>query len=110
VKDALAHITYWREGVARSARGERRAAEEKGLQYNDRNHIVYLRWRGRSPQEVIAWHRQVQQDLLAALNEAPEKWFSGRKRGPDWPSDLDQHSAHHRIKDIERVLAARAGG
>lgn len=105
VKDALAHITYWKAGVARTARGERLPPEERGLQYNARNHIVYLRWRDRSPQEVLAWHRQVHEDVLAALREAPEKWFNGRERGEDWPGDLDGHSAFHRRKDIERALS-----
>ncbi len=104
VKDALAHITHWKAGVARSARGQHLPPEERGLRINDSNHLVYLRWRDRSPQDVLAWHRQVQEDVLAALREAPEKWFSGRERSQEWPGDLDHHSAYHRIKDIERVL------
>lgn len=108
VKDALAHITYWKAGVARSARGQHLPPEERGLPLNDRNHLIYLRWRDRSPQEVLAWHRQVQEDVLVALREAPEKWFTGRKRSQEWPGDLDHHSAYHRIKDIERVLTAKA--
>ena len=43
--------------------------------------------------------------MLAALREAPEKWFSGRERKPEWPNDLDGHSAYHRVKDIEQALA-----
>jgi len=39
-----------------------------------------------------------------ALQGAPEKWFSGRERGPDWPQDLVGHSAYHRVNDIERAL------
>lgn len=108
VKDALAHITYWKAGVARSARGQRLPPEERGLQLNDRNHLIYMRWRDRSSQEVLAWHKQVQEDVLAALKEAPEKWFNGRKRGEDWPGDLDYHSAFHRMKDIERVITTNA--
>jgi hypothetical protein len=65
---------------------------------------VYLRWRDRSPQEVLAWHRQVHKDLLAALREAPEAWFSGRERQEDWPYDLDGHLRDHRVKDIEQAL------
>jgi hypothetical protein len=64
-----------------------------------------MRWRDRSPQDVLNWHRQVQGDVLVALREAPEEWFSGKERGPDWPFDLDGHSAYHRVKDIERALA-----
>jgi hypothetical protein len=66
-----------------------------------------MRWRDRSPQEVLAWHRQVQEDVLAALREAPKEWFSGRERRPEWPIDLDGHSTYHRVKDIERALATR---
>jgi hypothetical protein len=104
VKDALAHITYWKAGVARSARGQHLPPEERGLQLYDRNHLIYLRWKDCTPQEALAYHRQVQAEVLSALQEAPEKWFSGRKRSDEWPGDLDHHSAHHRIKDIELVL------
>src|SRR5574341_1091556 len=108
VKDALAHITHWKADVARSARGQRQPPEERGLGITDGNHLIYVRWRERTPQEVLAWHRQVQQDVLVALREAPEEWFSGRERKPDWPYDLDRHSADHRVKDIERALATRS--
>jgi len=85
VKDALAHITHWKADAARSARGQRRPPEERGLLENDANHLIYMRWCNRSPQEVLAWHRQVQGDLLAALRAAPEERFSGRERRPEWP-------------------------
>ncbi len=107
VKDAVAHITHWKADVARSMRGQRVPPEERGLNETAGNHLVYIRWHDRSPQEVLAWHRQVQKDVLAALKEAPEKWFSGRERKPEWPNDLDGHSTFHRAKDIEQALAAR---
>ena len=107
VKDALAHITHWKADIVRTFRGQRRPPEERGLGETEANHLIYLRWRDRSPQEVLAWHRQVQEDVLAALREAPEKWFKGRERRPEWPFDLDGHSAYHRVKDIERALATR---
>jgi hypothetical protein len=103
VKDALAHITHWKADVARSARRQPRPVETR-LNITQGNHLVYLRWHDRSPQEVLTWHRQVQQDVLAALREAHDKWFCGRERGPDWPGDLDGHSARHRLNDIERAL------
>ena len=105
VKDALAHITHWKADVIRSMRRQRIPPEERGLGINDGNRYVYMLWRDRSPQEVLAWHRQVQQDTLAALREAPEKWLSGKDRRAEWPFDLDGHSAYHRVKDIERTLA-----
>ncbi len=104
VKDALAHIIHWKADVVRKIKKQPVPVEEKGLNYTDGNHLVYLRWHNRPPQEVLAWHRQVQKDVLAALQEAPEEWFSGRERGPDWPGDLDGHSAYHRVKDIEQAL------
>jgi hypothetical protein len=105
VKDALAHITHWKTHVARRARRQPFPSEERGLQETDGNHLIYMRWHDCSPQEVLAWHRQVQQDLLDALREAPEEWFSGRQRRPEWPFNLDGHSAYHRVKDIEQALA-----
>lgn len=104
VKDALAHITHWKADVARSVRKQPRPIEERGLNVNDGNHLVYIRWRDRSPREVLAWHRQVQKDLLVALQEAPEEWFGGKERRPEWPFDLDGHSTYHRVKDIEQAL------
>ena len=107
VKDALAHITHWKANVARSARRQPRPAEERGLNITDGNRLVYRRWRNRSPQEVLAWHRKVQKEVLAALREAPAEWFSRPSRGDNWPYDLDAHSAEHRLKDIERAVTKR---
>lgn len=105
VKDAVAHITHWKADTARSALRKPIPPEERGLNITDGNRLVYKRWRNRSPQEVLAWHRQVHKDVLAALREAPAGWFSGRGRGPDWPYDLLGHSTDHRVKDIEKALA-----
>jgi hypothetical protein len=107
VKDSLAHVTHWKADVIRSMRRQRRPAEERGLNITDGNQYVYLAWRDRPPAQVLAWHRQVQADLLAALRDAPEAWFSGRERQPEWPFDLDGHSAYHRVKDIEEALKGR---
>ncbi len=104
VKDALAHITYWKANVARVIRKQQRPPEERRLETNGLNRLVYIRWRKRPPKEVLAWHRQVQKDLLAALREAPEAWFGGKEHTAEWPFDLDGHSAYHRVKDIERAL------
>ena len=104
VKDALAHITHWKADVVRVIKKKPVPIEEKGLNITDGNHLIYLRWRDRSPQEVLAWHRQVQKKVLAALREAPEEWFSGREHKSEWPSDLDGHSSYHRVKDIEQAL------
>jgi hypothetical protein len=107
VKDALAHITHWKADAARSARRQHRPPAERGPGITEHNHLIYLRWRDRSAQEVLGWHRQVQEEVLAALRAAPEAWFSGRERSKEWPGDLDGHSACHRVNDIERALASR---
>lgn len=104
VKDALAHITFWKSNSVRVFRKQRKPPEERGLDVNPLNHLVYTRWHDRPPQEVLAWHRQVQEEALAALREAPGEIFSGRERSAQWPFDLDGHSAEHRLKDIQRVL------
>lgn len=104
VKDALAHITHWKADTVRKIKRRPIPKEEKGLNWTDGNHLIYKRWRDRSPQEVLAWHRQVQKDALAALRDAPAEWFSGRERRAEWPFDLDGHSTHHRVKDIEQAL------
>jgi hypothetical protein len=104
VKDALAHIVHWKEHTARVIRGERRPPELRGLDVNAINHLIYRRWRDRRPSDVMQWHRRVQADLLRTLAEKPAEWFTRRDRGPSWPGDLDGHSAHHRLKDIEAAL------
>jgi len=107
VKDALAHITHWKADVIRSIEGRRRPPEERGLVESELNHLIYMRWRDHSPQDVLAWHRQVQEDLMVALRAAPEKWFSEKERRSEWPYDLDGHSAYHRVKDIEGALETK---
>ena len=67
--------------------------------------MVYTRFHKRSPREVLEWHRQVQADVIRALKEAPDEWFSRPSRGDNWPFDLDGHSAGHRVKDIKGALA-----
>ena len=104
VKDALAHITHWKADLIRKVKKQPVPAEEKDLSWTDGNHLIYERWKDRSPQDILAWHWQVQDDLLAALQDAPDEWFSNRERRPEWPFDLDGHSRYHRVKDIEQAL------
>ncbi len=108
VKDALAHITYWKWDTARKARRQRLPPDMRGKPYSAVNHLVYQEWRYRSPAEVFAWHRSVQEDVLAAMREAPDAWFDGRERKDYWPFDLDGHSENHRVNDIERALNTRS--
>jgi Mycothiol maleylpyruvate isomerase N-terminal domain len=104
VKDALAHIIYWKEHSARVFRGEKGPTEIRGLEVNQINALIYRRWRSRRPTAVVAWHRQVQNDVMRTLRKRPDDWFGQRERGPDWPGDFDGHSAGHRIKDIQAAL------
>ena len=102
VKDALAHVTYWKEHHARSVRKER---QPPWGDVNVRNRIVYEKWRDKSPEEVVAYHRAAHADVMRTLAEAPDEWFSGRQRGEPWPADLVGHVAEHRIRDVERALS-----
>jgi hypothetical protein len=104
VKDALAHIVYWKVHTARVIRGEPRLPEMRGLDVPRINRLIYERWRDRSPAEVRAWHREVHQEALAALAGRPDAWFRARPHGAGWPADLEGHSAAHRVKDIEAAL------
>jgi hypothetical protein len=104
VKDALAHITHWKADVIRAIKRKPRPPEERGMTETEENHVVFMRWHDRPPSEVLTWHRQVHQDVLAALEEAPEAWFSSKERRADWPYDLAGHAADHRVKDIEQAL------
>ncbi len=104
VKDALAHIIYWKEHSARVFRGEKGPAEMRGLDVNQGNALIYRRWRRRRPADVVAWHRQVQNDVMQTLRKQSDDWFGRRERGPNWPGDFDGHSAWHRVRDIEAAL------
>jgi hypothetical protein len=104
IKDTLAHITHFKADAIRSIHRKPKPAELRALSISEENHLLYLRWRNHTPQEVLAWHRQVQNEVVNALKEVPDDWYSGRQRSEDWPFDLDGHSAFHRINDIEKVI------
>jgi uncharacterized damage-inducible protein DinB len=108
IKDALAHIVYWKEHSARVFRGEKRPPEMRGLEVNQINALIYRRWRNRRPAGVVAWHRQVQADVIRTLRDRPDDWFGRRERSPDWPGDFVGHSAWHRVRDIEAALRSLA--
>jgi mycothiol maleylpyruvate isomerase-like protein len=108
VKDALAHILYWKEHTARVIRGERRVPEMRGLDIEEINRFVYERSRRRRPAEVLAWHRRVHDDVMQTLAKTPDAWFGRRERSAEWPADFDGHSAAHRMKDIESALGGPA--
>src|SRR5437867_8814138 len=62
VKDALAHILYWKEHTCRVFRGEKRCPEMRGLGIEQINRKVYNRWRHQLPATLVAWHRRVHTD------------------------------------------------
>jgi hypothetical protein len=105
VKDSLAHITHWKARSMRRFRGERRKPGEAPPPRSliDANHIVFEEWKDRPLKDVLAWHRQVQSELVAAVLNAPESHFSKRERPPGWPFGAIGHSTRHRMKDIERL-------
>jgi mycothiol maleylpyruvate isomerase-like protein len=104
VKDALAHIVYWKEHSARVIRGERRLPEMRGLDVDQINRVIYRRWHRRRPAEVLRWHRRAHADVLRTLARTPAAWFGRRERSSRWPADFDGHSADHRVKDIAAAL------
>lgn len=104
VKDALAHITYWKEHSARAFAGKKRPPELKGLEVNEINAVIYQRWRRRRPADVLDWHKRVQVEVIETLTARPDEWFGGRERGANWPGDFDGHSAWHRVRDIEAAV------
>ena len=104
IKDALAHVIYWKEHSARALRGEKRPPEMRGLEVNQINAVIYQRWRNRPPADVVDWHQQVQRDVVRTLRDRPNDWFGRKERSPDWPGDLVGHSAWHRTRDIEAAL------
>lgn len=110
VKDALAHIVYWKEHSLRVFRGERRPPELRGLDVSGINRLVWERWRRRPSRDVVAWHRRVHADALATFAGLPDEWFSRREHAPEWPADFGGHSAAHRMKDIEAALAGYTRG
>ncbi len=105
VKDALCHIVYWKEHSTRVFRGEPRPPELRGLDVKKLNRLIYKRWRGRRPSEVVLWHRRVHSDVMKMLAQTPDEWFRRREHSKDWPLDFDGHSAAHRMKDIEAALS-----
>ena len=58
----------------------------------------------RSPEELLAWHSDVQHQVMAAIADKPDEWFGRRELSEYWPGDFDGHSAAHRHKDLEAAL------
>src|SRR5438093_9828029 len=81
VKDALAHIVYWKEHSARVFRGDKRPPEMRGLDVNAGNAVIYGRWRSRRPADIVRWHRRGQQQVLPTLRARSHAWGRGKEEG-----------------------------
>jgi hypothetical protein len=101
------HIVQWKEHTARVFRGEKRPPDLRGLEVNAINRLVYRRRRTMPPSDVVAWHRRTQADVMRTLANTPEEFFSRRERGSDWPGDFTEHSAWHRMRDIEAAIRGK---
>lgn len=109
VKDALAHITAWKETGRRSLARQQQTPEFRGTVESQRNLQVYEHWRQRTAAEVVAAHRAVHRDTMATLRALPEERFDGLARHPEWPRTLDGHSAEHRERIAAAVARLRSG-
>jgi hypothetical protein len=111
VKDAFAHVVYWKLHSARVIRGVRAPESLRGLTANQLNVRVYEDWKDEPVDVLLEWHLWVQCQVLDAIDSRDEAWFGRRPRSPWWPSDFESHSAEHRLDDIEAALkrVERAG-
>lgn len=100
-KDALAHILEWKRQALRALRKERSDAELRGLAIADKNRVLFERWHARPAADVVAYHRSLHREILAALEALPDDYFR-KRRSPIWPNDLIGHSAAHRTRHLER--------
>jgi hypothetical protein len=129
VQDAVAHVTHYKARVLHRLGGgfddyfdpdvwDELQARDRVLRSMDAftrrrhglNHLVYMRWRDESAKSVLAWHRRVHKTIVAALEKAPETWFStGERKGVPRLSrsgvaELSIHADTH-VRDIERALS-----
>jgi hypothetical protein len=103
-KDALAHIAAWKQHQLRTLRREKHDATLRGKPTDVQNRLLFGRWRRRTIREVVAHHRRVHRDVIAALRARPESYFADPPRLPRWPNDLLGHSAAHRERHLESLL------
>lgn len=103
-KDALAHIVAWKQHQLRTLRHETHDATLRGKPIDVQNRILYTRWHRRMVRDVVAYHRSVHRDVIAALRARPESYFADPPRSPLWPNDLVSHAAGHRERHLEALL------
>ena len=101
-KDALAHIVEWRRNALRALRKESSDPELKGLRIDRQNRVLYERWHSRPSRDVVAFHRTIHRETMAAMRALPPAYFA-KRFSPIWPNDLIGHSAEHRRKHLEAL-------
>jgi hypothetical protein len=99
-KDALAHIVEWRRNALRALRKDGSDAELKGLRIDRQNRVLYERWHSRPARDVVAYHRKIHKETIAAMRRLPDEYFQ-KRFSPMWPNDLIGHSAEHRRRHLE---------
>lgn len=103
-KDALAHIVAWKQHQLRTLRHEKHEATLRGKPIDVQNRMLFRRWHRRAIREVVAYHRSVHREVIAALRARPESYFADPPRSPMWPNDLLGHAAQHRERHLEPLL------
>ena len=110
-KDALAHIVAWKHHQLRTLARQRHDMTIRGRPIAVQNRVLYTRWHRRSVRDVIAYHRRIHREVMAALRARPTSYFTDPPRSPMWPNDLIGHSAEHRERHLESLeRAARDKG
>jgi hypothetical protein len=70
----------------------------------DTNAGIYRRSHRTAAATIVAEHRAAQRAMLRALRAAPPEYFRKQRSG-QWPFDAVGHSAEHRRKHLEPLLA-----
>lgn len=99
-KDALAHIVEWRRNALRALRTESSDPELRGLKIDQRNRKLYQRWHSRPARDIVAYHRKIHRETMAAMRRLPAQYFQ-KRLSSIWPNDLVGHSAEHRRRHLE---------
>jgi hypothetical protein len=103
-KDALAHIVAWKHHQLRTLRHEKHDLTLRGKPIEVQNRMLYRRWHRRTVREVVAYHRQVHREVMAALRARPDSYFADPPRSLSWPNDLVGHAAGHRERHLGPLL------
>jgi hypothetical protein len=102
-KDALAHIVAWKHHQLRTLAHQPHDMTIRGKPTDVQNRVLYTRWHRRSVRDVVAYHRRIHREVMAALRARPASYFTDTPRSPMWPNDLIGHSAQHRTRHLESL-------